>query len=208
MLPALLFSFSQIRTAKKDNPPNFFIKTSYKIINLISKGIVHLIRGIPLVIIILLVYCLPYPIFSIRIPIAVSGLVAITIYSSIYMSTIFASGFNAVPDELLESAKILGLNKWQILMKIQIPIAFRVMLPTFLNLFITVFKDTSILSVVGVCELTFTAKQMTTAEPVNYFLLLFLVILIYWTIATFGSALVKILENNFDRNYQLNKEVL
>jgi putative glutamine transport system permease protein len=90
----------------------------------------------------------------------------------------------------LDAARTLGLSPWQILWRIRLPIALRTMLPALLGQAITVFKDTSVLAVVAVGELTYTARQVQVSQPVSYGLLLLLVLLIYWSVATAGSVLV------------------
>jgi ABC-type amino acid transport system permease subunit len=63
------------------------------------------------------------------------------------------------------------------------------MRPDLINLAITVFKDTSTLAVVAVPELTYTARQLLIAEPLNYGLVLLVVLGLYWLPATLLSAL-------------------
>ncbi len=73
------------------------------------------------------------------------------------------------------------------------------MLPALLGLAITVFKDTSVLVVVAAGELTYTSRQVQTAAPVNYAMVLGIVIVIYWSIAAFGSIVVSRIEKRLAR---------
>jgi ABC-type amino acid transport system permease subunit len=178
------------------------------IIKTFLSGIIMIIRACPLMVLILLVFTLPYPLFGLRIPLVIRAVIAMTIYSSVYMAQIFSSGLCAVKNESIEAAKVLGISKLKIFIHIQLPVAFRVMIPALLGLIITVFKDSSILMVVGVGELTFTAKQITVSQPVNYFLLLLIVVLMYWFVSTIGSIFVKTLEKRWNVKSKIFNEDL
>ena len=151
-------------------------------------------------ILVLLVYYLPYSLFALRLPAVILAVIAFSLYTAAYLCDIFLSGFNAVDQQWINAAKVLGLNHTQILFKIKLPIAIRAMLPAMLGLGITVFKDTSVLVVVAVGELTYSARQLQTAEPVNYALVMAMVILMYFTIATSGAAMTGIFEKKWNKN--------
>jgi ABC-type amino acid transport system permease subunit len=132
-----------------------------------------------------------------RLPAVVLAVAAFSIYNGVYLSGIIRSGLSAVQPGWLDAARTLGLSPWQILWRIRLPIALRTMLPALLGQAITVFKDTSVLAVVAVGELTYTARQIQVSQPVSYGLLLLLVLLIYWSVATAGSALVARLDTHW-----------
>jgi polar amino acid transport system permease protein len=156
--------------------------------------IVEVIRGIPVMILVLLTFYLPYRLFGLRVPAIMLAIVALSLYSGVYLSEIFRSGFRAVDERWIDAAHTLGLSKWQVLLRIKLPVTLRAMLPALLGLVITLFKDSSVLMVVGVPELTYSARQIQVAEPVSYALVLGLVLLIYWSLATTGSVLCNRLE--------------
>lgn len=156
--------------------------------------IVEVIRGIPVMILVLLTFYLPYRLFELRVPPIILATVALSLYAGAYLSEIFRSGFRAVDERWIDAAHTLGLGKWQVLLRIKLPIMLRAILPALLGLVITIFKDSSVLMVVGVPELTFSARQMQVAQPVSYALVLGLVLLIYWSLATTGSVLCGRLE--------------
>ncbi len=152
--------------------------------------IVEGVRAIPVIILVLLAFYLPFRLFGIRVPPVILAVGAFTLYGGVYLSEVFRSGFKAVDEGFIHAAKVLGLTRRQTLMRIKLPIAIRAMIPTFLNLSITLFKDTSVLVVVAVPELTYSGRSLFIAAPASYSLVLFLIILIYWTLATTGSAMV------------------
>jgi len=155
----------------------------------ISLFFTETIRGIPIMIFVLLTYYLPYPLFGVRVPAAVLAVAAFTLYAGVYLGEIFRSGFRAVQEEIIDSARVLGLSRSQVLFEIKLPIALRTMAPDMLGVAITVFKDTSVLMVVGVADMSYTARQIQAAEPVNYLLVLALLLFIYWSIAFVASLL-------------------
>lgn len=163
--------------------------------------IVEVIRGIPIMITILLIYYLPYRILAIRVPPIVLAIIAFALYSSVYLSDIFRSGFRAVDKGWVDAGRVLGLNRWHILLRIKLPIAVRAMTPALLGLAITVFKDTSVLVAVAVGELTYSARQIQVAHPAGYGVVLGLVIIMYWSVATAGSFLCNRLEKRLLGSY-------
>jgi His/Glu/Gln/Arg/opine family amino acid ABC transporter permease subunit len=167
----------------------FYLGTRW-IAVMITEGV----RAVPVLILVLLAFYLPYRIFGVRIPPVILAVGVFTIYGGVYLSEVFRSGIRAVDEGYIHAAMTLGLSKRQILMKIKFPIIIRTMIPTFLNLAITVFKDTSVLVVVAVPELTYSGRSLQVASPANYSLVLFLIILIYWSIASAGAAFVKFVE--------------
>lgn len=158
--------------------------------------IVEVIRGIPIIITVLLIYYLPYRVFAVRVPPIILAVIAFALYSSVYLSDIFRSGFRAVDAGWIDAARVLGLNRRQILLKIKLPTAVRAMTPALVGLAITIFKDTSVLVVVAVGELTYSARQIQVAHPAGYGVVLGLVIIMYWSIATAGSFLCSRLEKS------------
>lgn len=169
-------------------------KTLWRAMQGLATVIVETIRGIPIMILVLLTFYLPYRLFAIRVPPIILATVALSLYAGAYLSEIFRSGFRAVDERWIDAAYTLGLGRWQVLLKIKLPIMLRAILPALLGLVITIFKDSSALMVVGVPELTYSSRQIQVAQPVSYALVLGLVLLMYWSLATVGSVLCSRLE--------------
>ena len=70
----------------------------------------------------------------------------------------FRSGLEAVPRGLLDAGKAIGLTPWQRLLHVRLPTMLRITLPALSNTFISLFKDTSVASVIAVPELTYGAQ--------------------------------------------------
>ncbi len=157
----------------------------------VSRTITETVRAIPVMTIVLLFFYLPYPLLKLRVPPVVLAVAALSLYASVYLGEILRSGLKAVAPETLEAAKLLGLRPLTILIRIRLPIAFRTMLPAVTSLLITIFKDTSVLTAVAVGELTYTGRQLFTADPESYQLILIIIVFIYWSISFLGSKIVK-----------------
>jgi ABC-type amino acid transport system permease subunit len=159
------------------------------LVGLLAAAIILVVRNLPIMIVVLATFYLPYSLFQVRIPGVVLAIVAFSLYTAVYLTEILRSGFRAVGTELSEAARVLGMTRMQIFLRVELPIAARTMRPDLLNLAITVFKDTSTLSIVAVAELTYVARQTLAARPLEYELALLLVLALYWVPSTLLSML-------------------
>ncbi|SVA30890.1 uncharacterized protein METZ01_LOCUS83744, partial [marine metagenome] len=131
---------------------------SGKSIRFFVASYVELIRNSPLL---LLVYLIFYGIPSIgwfQYSATTSFIVTLSIYSGAYLVEVFRSGLAAVPEGLIDAGKAIGMKPWQRLISIRIPTMFRIVLPALSNTYISLFKDTSIASVIAVPELMYGAQ--------------------------------------------------
>ncbi len=166
----------------------------WALLRLLSLGVTEVIRGLPILLLVLLAIYLPFPALGVRLPGVVLATAAFTLAAAAYLGEILRSGFRAVDEGVLDAARVLGLSPWQILVGIRLPCAVRAMLPALFGLAITIFKDTSVLVLVAVPDMSWTAKQLTVAQPVDHLFVLFLLVVIYGGIASVGSAIVSRLE--------------
>jgi polar amino acid transport system permease protein len=155
-----------------------------------ARGLVIGVRSLPIMLLVLVIFYLPYPLSGLRLPSFALALASFSLYASVYLCEIIRAGLRSLDPQLRDVGKVLGLRPAQILLRIELPLVCRVMMPDIINVAITVFKDTSALSVVAFPELTYTARQMLMAEPLNYGLVLLVILALYWTPATLLSALV------------------
>jgi len=131
---------------------------SGKTIRFFVASYVELIRNSPLL---LLVYLIFYGIPSIgwfQYSATTSFIVTLSIYSGAYLVEVFRSGLASVPEGLIDAGKAIGMKPWQRLISIRIPTMFRIVLPALSNTYISLFKDTSIASVIAVPELMYGAQ--------------------------------------------------
>jgi general L-amino acid transport system permease protein len=117
---------------------------------------VELIRGVPLVTVLFMASFM-FPLFmpvGMSIDVLIRVLVGITLFSAAYMAEVIRGGLQAVPKGQVEAAATLGLTYWQTQRKIVLPQAIAMVVPGIMNNFIAIFKDTSLVTIVSLYELT------------------------------------------------------
>ncbi len=159
-----------------------------------SLAIVNIIRGMPLLMVIFWMYFL-LPAFMGR---AVSEnwtvIMALTLFTSAYMSQIVKAGIDGIPRGQTEAGLSTGLSPRQVMVYIVLPQGLRNMIPSFVNQFVSMIKDTSLAFIVGVSELTHVATQInnrTIAYPTEIF---FFVAVVYFSICYAFTSLSRWLE--------------
>ena len=167
----------------------FFMKTSsiglgkFKPLKLLASAYVEIVRGTPMLLQIMMVYSGSALLLGLQISAFASAIIAISLNSAAYVSEIVRAGIEAVDVGQMEAARSLGMKKGKAMRLIIIPQAIRNILPAIGNEFVTVIKESSMASVIGVGELMFSAKIVQGAtylslEPlmvasVFYFVLTF-----------------------------------
>jgi polar amino acid transport system permease protein len=123
---------------------------------------VEFIRNVPLILLVYLVfYGLPTAV-DISYDATTSFVITLSVYSGAYLVEVFRSGLAAVPLGLIDAGKAIGLTPWQRLIYVRLPTMLRITLPALSNTFISLFKDTSVASVIAVPELTYGAQWINT----------------------------------------------
>ena len=87
-----------------------------------------------------------------------SFIMTLSVYAGAYLVEVFRAGLEAVPRGLIDAGKAIGLTPWQRLVHVRLPTMLRVVLPALSNTFVSLFKDTSVASVIAVPELTYGAQ--------------------------------------------------
>ena len=117
---------------------------------------IELIRGVPLISVLFMASFM-FPLFmppNTSIDVLVRVVVGITLFAAAYMAEIVRGGLQAVPKGQLEAAATLGLSYWQTQFKVVLPQALAMVVPSMMNNFISIFKDTSLVTIVSLYELT------------------------------------------------------
>jgi len=117
---------------------------------------VELIRGVPLISVLFMASFM-FPLFmppGLTIDVLIRVLVGITLFAAAYMAEIVRGGLQAIPKGQVEAAQSLGLSYWQTQRKIVLPQALAMVVPGIMNNFISIFKDTSLVTIVSLYELT------------------------------------------------------
>lgn len=117
---------------------------------------VELVRGVPLISVLFMASFM-FPLFmppGMTIDVLLRVLVGITLFSAAYLAEIVRGGLQAIPKGQQEAADTLGLSYWQAQRKIILPQALALVVPGVMNNFIAIFKDTSLVTIVSLYELT------------------------------------------------------
>lgn len=123
---------------------------------------VELVRNVPLLLLVYLVfYGLPQAV-DISYDAKTSFVITLSLYSGAYLVEVFRSGLAAVPQGLVDAGKAIGLTSLQVLVHVRLPVMLRITLPALSNTFVSLFKDTSVASVIAVPELAYGAQWINT----------------------------------------------
>jgi len=117
---------------------------------------VELIRGVPLISVLFMASFM-FPLFmpqGFKIDVLIRVLVGITLFAAAYSAEVIRGGLQAIPKGQVEAAATLGLSYWQTQRKIVLPQALAMVVPGIMNNFISTFKDTSLVTIVSLYELT------------------------------------------------------
>lgn len=110
-----------------------------------------------------------------------AAVITFSLNSGAYISEIIRSGINSVSKGEIEAAKALGVSKFHIYKDITLPIAFKNSFPSLMNEFITLVKESSIVSVIGLQDLI-RRQQIVTSQTYMYFEPLLVVGIIYYVV--------------------------
>ncbi|MCJ2519966.1 MAG: amino acid ABC transporter permease [Candidatus Thermoplasmatota archaeon] len=146
----------------------------------LAKGYIDAFRGTPILVQILLwmiVVAALTP--GYRAQAFVAAIAALTINTGAYQAEIFRGGFKAIQEGQIEAGRALGFTSWQLMKHIKLPQVLRLVTPPMTNEFIALLKASALLSIIGVVELTFIAKDemlrtFLTLEPWTLATLLYL----------------------------------
>jgi polar amino acid transport system permease protein len=125
-----------------------------------------LVRGIPLIFVIFWIYFLVPALFRTKIPGALSVILALAWFSSGAVMYGTLAGLEALPKGLREAGIASGLTERQVFSAILLPQALRNLVPSYVALFASMIKDTSLAFILNVPELTMTASQVNTREQI------------------------------------------
>ncbi len=156
----------------------------YAMIRLAARSYVWVIRGIPLIVLLFL----SLQLFGAGI--VTAAFVALILYSSSYQADIIQTGIAAIPQQLIDDSRLLGANRWQVLTTVSLPYSLRVMRPALEGQAITVFKDTSVVVVLGVADLTTNARIALGGDVKNssYWVATYLLVGTIYFLVAFGFS--------------------
>ena len=134
-------------------------RSPYRLLRAPARIYTEIILGVPILVLLFIVFFV-LPEAGVVIDPLPAGLVTLMLYYSPYLAEVIRGALDAVPAGQIEAARTVGMSRIRIAQRIVAPQAIGLMLPPMAGLFIGLTKDTAILSVISVAELTFQAKQV------------------------------------------------
>ena len=127
-----------------------------------------------------------------------SGVVALTLNSGAYISEIFRAGIQSIDRGQIEASRSLGMPYWRTMYHVVLPQAFRRMLPPLGNNAISLLKDSSLISAIGLAELAYAARTVAGAYS-RYWEPYLTISLMYWMLTLCLAYAIKKLEARYGR---------
>lgn len=162
-----------------------------KILNAICKVYLTVIRGTPVVVQLMIIYFIIFG--SVDISKVLVAIIAFGINSGAYVAEIFRSGIMSIDNGQFEAGRSLGFNYAQTMMYITMPQAFKNVLPTLCNEFISLLKETSVSGYIALQDLT-KGGDIIRSRTYDAFMPLIAVALIYLAMVMIFTKLVSLLE--------------
>lgn len=170
----------------------------FDLIRWIAQGYIELFRCTPVLIqLFWMFYALPI-LLDIRLSGFVAAVIAISANLTAQVAEVYRAGFQSVPAEQLEAAKVLQVDRYHQVVSIIVPQTVRQQLPALLSIAINGFKDTALVSVIGVVDLMFAANT-AAAQTYRSLEILTGAAIIYFVVAFPLSLLVSHLERRRQR---------
>lgn len=173
----------------------FLCISKWKALNFIGNAYIWAIRGTPILVQAFFIYFGLPQLLNAPMPAMTAGIITCTLNAGAYLSEIFRSGISAVDKGQMEAARSLGMPYANSMAKVILPQAVRVVIPSVINQCIITLKDTSILSAIGLVELTQTGSNIV-ARNMESFKTWTIVALFYLVIISILAAIGKRLERS------------
>jgi len=172
----------------------------------ICVGYIELVRGVPLITVLFMASVM-LPLFlptGVTIDKLLRAQVAFILFAAAYLAEIVRGGLQAIPRGQYEAAAALGLGYWRRTRLIVLPQALAMVIPPLVNNFISTFKGTSLVIIIGLFDLLNTANNALTDPNWQGFAAesYVFVAVIYWTFCFFMSRYSQMLEREFNKSRQ------
>ncbi|MDD6188689.1 MAG: amino acid ABC transporter permease [Clostridiales bacterium] len=174
-----------------------------RVLRAIAGVYIWIIRGTPMIVQAFIIYFgLPQVIQQLispnfRMDAFTAGVITLSLNGGAYISEIFRAAISAVPKGQVEAARSLGLSSMRTTMKIVLPQAFKIAIPSLVNQFIITVKDTSILSVIGLADVVNKAK-VYVGSSYQFFATYILVAVCYLAFISVLMLISKYVEKKFN----------
>lgn len=157
---------------------------------------IQFIRGTPLLLqLFFIYYVLPYA--GIVLTPFESGMIGLTLNYGAYMAEVFRSGIQAIPKGQWEAGSSVGMSRHLLMRRIILPQAFRIIVPPLGNFFVSIFKDSALVSVITMRDLMFSGELLASATY-KHFEIFTMVAVIYFLISYPVAKFVEWIEAKID----------
>lgn len=153
--------------------------SSNKLLSSASLAFVEFFRNLPLILVIYWAFYVMPMAFDVQFSALTTALVALVLNVSAYNAETFRAGINSIRKGQMEAALAMGMSRRQAMFKVVIPQAARRILPVLASTWISLFKDTSLVSVIAVSELAYTSMQIR-AQTFRVLEMLTAMAVLYW----------------------------
>jgi polar amino acid transport system permease protein len=140
------------------------LRSRFAIVEAVARVYVELIRGTPLLVQLLVGWYVVAAALHVGTGYRTAvGVLVLAMFSGAYMAEIFRGGLDAIPKAQVDSARAIGLTRWQAFRLVIFPQAVRIVLPAVAGQLVSLIKDSSLLSVLSIGEFTFAARNVNSA---------------------------------------------
>jgi len=167
-----------------------------RILEFLSAAYVSVFRGVPLIVQLCLIYFGTTLVFGWRLSTFAAGVMVFSLNSGAYVAEIFRAGIQSVPKGQYEAAMSLGIPYGRRMKDIILPQAIRNILPSLVNEFINLFKESAIVSIIGEADLM-RRSQMVAAHKFTYFEPFIVAGLCYYVVVLIFSYVGRVIEYKF-----------
>ncbi|HUD61343.1 MAG TPA: ectoine/hydroxyectoine ABC transporter permease subunit EhuD [Acetobacteraceae bacterium] len=166
------------------------------VLRVVAGCYIQFIRGTPLLLqLFFIYYVLPYA--GIVLSPFVSGAMGLTLNYAAYMAEVFRSGIQAIPKGQWEAGASVGMSRRLMLRRIILPQAIRIIVPSIGNFFVSIFKDSALVSVITMRDLMFSGQLLASATY-KHFEIFTMVAVIYFMISYPTAKFVEWVEARID----------
>ena len=168
-----------------------------KVLAFASQCFVEFFRNLPLILVVFWAFYVLPILTGLSLPPLATGLLALALNVTAYNAETFRAGINSIRKGQTEAAIAVGMSRWQAMRKVVIPQAWRRVLPVLASTWVSLFKDTSLVSVIAVTELAYVAMQVR-AQTFRVLEMLTAMAVIYWLMGYPQAKLVDWIQKKFE----------
>jgi len=168
-----------------------------KVLAAASHWFVEFFRNLPLILVVYWAFYVMPVLLHIEFSAFTTGLVALCLNVSAYNAETFRAGINSIRKGQMEAAVAIGMSRWQAMKQIIVPQAWRRVLPVLASTWVSLFKDTSLVSVIAVGELAHVALQIRS-QTFRVLEMLTAMAVIYWLMGYPQAKLVDWIQKKFE----------